>query len=78
MFFVFSLAWDKDMSHACDQNKNIFLYFFTKHKTYHLSYSNYVGFIVEKNAFSVSKFCTSFLPKTPGSAPASDRLVPYL
>ena len=60
------------------QNKNIFFYFFTKLKTYHLSYSIYVGFIVEKNAFSLSKFCTSFLPKTPGSAPASDRLVPYL
>lgn len=56
MFFVFSLAWDKDMSHACDQNKNIFLYFFTKHKTYHLSYSNYVGFIVEKMHFLYQSF----------------------
>ena len=61
MFFVFSLAWDKDMSHACDQNKNIFLYFFTKHKTYHLSYSNYVGFIVEKKCI----FCIKVLHLLP-------------
>ena len=27
------------LSHTCDIKKNIFLYFFTEHKTYHLSYS---------------------------------------
>ena len=26
------------LSHACDKTKNIFLYFFTELKTYHLSY----------------------------------------
>ena len=27
------------LSHACDKTRNIFLYFFTKLKTYYLSYS---------------------------------------
>ena len=27
------------LSHACDKTKNIFIYFFTKLKTYYLSYS---------------------------------------
>ena len=29
------------LSHARDKTKNIFLYFFTELKTYHLSYSTY-------------------------------------
>ena len=34
-------------SHACDITKNIFLYFFTEHKTYHPSYSG---------SFSLAKY----------------------
>ena len=57
MFFVLLLAWDKDMSHACDKTKTSFFFFFTKLKTYHLSYSIYVGFTVEKKCI----FCIKVL-----------------
>ena len=56
-FFVLSQAWEKEkknfepheesnlnffsLSHARDETKNIFQYFFTELKTYHLSYSIY-------------------------------------
>ena len=40
----FNSSWELTvftLSHTCDKMKNIFLYFFTKDKTYHLSYSIY-------------------------------------
>ena len=40
----FNSSWELTvftLSHTCDKMKNIFLYFFTKCKTYHLSYSIY-------------------------------------
>ena len=45
----FDSSWDLriySLSHARDKTKNIFLHFFTKLKTYHLSYSFYKGLII--------------------------------
>ena len=43
MIFFLSPSWGLRifLSHALDETKNIFLYFFTELKTYHLYYSIY-------------------------------------
>ena len=54
------------LSHACHKTKNIFLYFFTELKTYHLPYSTYKlvsSYLIDTlNIYIISKIYTdSFL-----------------